>query len=273
MAHYSIEPNDNVTYKLWHEDEDVLVIGKPSKIVTTPGLGHERSSLLNGLFVKYGPRLQQLGRSRDFGLLHRLDKETSGLVIVALTKDAYDALRAQFEARTVAKFYWAVVHGEPKKPTGQVRLPINEYMGKVTGDKGEKKLARVGRTGEAALTLYRVLQRTPSAALLECRAVTGKLHQVRVHLEALGCPILGDGFYAPPAVQDASHRLALHAHRLVFKHPRTQAPLDVRSTWPDDLRLLLKRLGLTKPMPTKAGAGSADLKEMLKGNPKSIEND
>lgn len=252
MATYSIEPNDKVTYKVWHADDDVLVIGKPAKIVTVPGLGHDRSSLLNGLFVQFGQQLQQLGKSRDFGLLHRLDKDTSGLVIVARTKMAYDALRAQFEQRTIAKFYWAVVHAAPKKPEGQVRLPISEYMGRVANERGEKKLARVGRTGEAALTLYRVLAQTPAASLVECRAVTGKLHQVRVHLESLGCPIMGDAFYAPPAVRDAAPRLALHAHRIVFEHPRTKASVDVRSTWPNDLRGLLKRLGIEKPGPAKA---------------------
>lgn len=247
MPQLSVTPNDKITYKLSHEDQHVLVVGKPARIVSVPGLGHDRSSLLNALFVRYGPRLQQLGKDRAYGMLHRLDRDTSGLLMVALTKDAYDHLRGQFERREVAKFYWALCHGAPKKPEGVVRLPISEFQAKVPGEHGTKKLARVGSSGEEAVTAYRVVAQGMGCSLMECRAITGKLHQVRVHLESLGCPILGDSFYAPASVRDMAPRLCLHAHRLAFTHPATGERIDVRSTWPDDLRGTLKRLGIAKP--------------------------
>lgn len=270
MAHLTIEPNDRVTYKVWHEDDHVLVVGKPAHVVTMPGLGHERDSLLNGLFARLGPRLQKLGRSRDFGLLHRLDRDTSGLVIVALSVEAYEGLREAFERREVAKFYWAIVDGAPKRAEGKITLPIAEFKGQTrlaraakgsaaarTIDDRVKKLARVSSAGQEAMTAYRTLCAGAGASLLECRAYTGRLHQVRVHLEAIGCPILGDEFYAPQGVRDAAPRLALHAHRLVVKHPVTQATLDVRTKWPQDLRGTLTRCKLARPDAKESTSGSS----------------
>lgn len=247
MPQLSIEPNDRVTYKVRHRDEHLLVVIKPPGVVTAPGKGHERDSLLNGLFAAHGPQLQNLGRGRDFGLLHRLDRDTSGLVVAALTASAYDALRDAFESRAVGKYYWAVVAGAPRAPTGVVRRPLAEYEGRVPGDSRIKKLARVSSAGKPAVTAYRTLVSAPNATLLECRPVTGRLHQVRVHLESIGVPILGDDFYAPSGVRAASPRLALHAHRLVLAHPVTRQRLDVRAAWPADLRGLLRRLRLPRP--------------------------
>ncbi|MBI1190280.1 MAG: RluA family pseudouridine synthase [Tepidisphaera sp.] len=247
MPTLSIEPNDRVTFKVRYQDDHLMLVGKPAGVVTTPGLGHERDSLLNGLFATLGPQLQNLGRQRDFGLLHRLDRDTSGLVIVAKTTAAYDALRALFETRSIEKYYWAVTKGAPRTPKGLIRRPILEYDGKVPGDTRTKKLAKVGASGKPALTAYRVLQANDHSALLECRAVTGRLHQVRVHLESIGCAILGDAFYAPSAARHASSRLALHAHRIAFAHPITGKRVDVHTPWPSDLRSLLKRLKLDRP--------------------------
>jgi len=247
VATLSIEPNDRITFKVLHEDPDLLVIVKPPGVVTTPGKAHLDDSLLNGLFVKYGNKLQKLGRHRDFGLLHRLDRDTSGLVLVALSATAYDALRVAFETRAVGKYYWAVVAGVMNKPTGVIRRPLGEYEGKAGNDPRIKKLARVSSGGKPAVTAYRVLAASASASLLECRPVTGRLHQVRVHLESIGAPILGDEFYGPSSVRLAATRLALHAHRLIIKHPITGERLDVRAGWPADLRGLLRRLKLPRP--------------------------
>ena len=265
MPNLSIEPNDQVRFIVRYADEHVLVVDKPARVVTAPGKGHDRSSLLSGLFAAHGTTLQNLGKDRDFGLLHRLDKMTSGLVIVALSAKAYDALRENFEQHTIAKFYWALVDAAPKKATGVLTMPIAEYTGTTPGDGARKKLARVSSAGYPAKTAYRTLahaapkgksaaaQSEVRATLLEARAYTGKLHQVRVHLAAIGCPILGDDFYAPPGVDIAAPRLALHAHRLVFKHPVTGAKVDVRSPWPTDLKSTLKRLGIATPT-TSEGA-------------------
>ncbi|MBL9000866.1 MAG: RluA family pseudouridine synthase [Phycisphaerae bacterium] len=247
MTHLSIEPNDRITFRVRYEDAHLAVVVKPPGIVTAPGKSHDRTSLLNGLFARYGTAMQNLGRERDFGLLHRLDKATSGLVMAALSIPAYESMRAAFEARRVAKFYWAVVRDPPNKPSGVINRPIAEYEGTVKGESRVKKLAKVSSAGKPALTAYRVVAQSNSGAILECRAVTGRLHQVRVHLDSIGCPILGDDMYGPTAVRKAAVRLALHAHRIKFDHPVTGVGLDVRAPWPTDLRSLLKRLGLERP--------------------------
>ncbi|MEX2219787.1 MAG: RluA family pseudouridine synthase [Phycisphaerales bacterium] len=248
----SIKPNDRVTFKVRHEDDDLAVIDKPAGVVTQPGKGHEHDSLLNGLFGRYGARLQNLGNARDFGLLHRLDRATSGLVLIALRPRAYDALRQAFARRQVRKFYWAITGRTPSKPSGVIRRPILEV-------EDEKKTGRVAASGKPALTAYRVLQASTvgqrEAALIECRPVTGRLHQVRLHLESIGCPILGDDLYGPRSRVRAAPRLALHAHRLAFTHPGTGETVDVSSPFPKDLASLLRRLGMTRP-----DAGPASVK-------------
>ncbi len=240
----SIPPNPNIVPKLRYQDDDVLVVDKPPRLVTQPGKGHEEDTLLNGLFAQFGDKLQNLGKGRDFGLLHRLDRQTSGLLIVGLRTRAYDALREQFEKRAIKKFYWAIAAHTPKKPSGVIRRPILE-------ETDEKKTGRISSAGKPALTAYRVLDTgtvgSRPAALIECRPVTGRLHQVRIHLDSIGCPILGDDIYGPKSLMSASSRLALHAHRIIFTHPVSGDTVDVRSPWPKDLNPVLRRMGLKRP--------------------------
>lgn len=256
VAQYSVEPNPGVTFKVRHEDADVLVVDKPAHLVTQPGKGHGADSLLNGLFARHGAELQNLGAGRDFGLLHRLDRETSGLLIVARRARAYDALRAAFESREVRKFYWALTAGRPNAPEGVIRRAILEHAARVDGK--TNKLARVAATGKPAVTGYRVLEASVSASLVECRPVTGRLHQVRVHLASIGCPILGDEVYGSHESKRAGCRLALHAHRIVFRHPTSGEVVDVRSPWPNDLRGVLKRTGLHRPGRGVDGPGAGE---------------
>ena len=247
-----IEPNERITFKVRHEGDGFVVVDKPARVVTQPGVGHENDTLLNGLFALWGTQLAQLGAARGYGLLHRLDKETSGLVIIALRTDAYEAIRAQFEARALRKFYWAVVRGRPKGAEGVVRLGIEEQVRRASRYTSTKT-ARLSRSGAPALTAWRLLSEGTGASLIEARPVTGRLHQVRVHMESIGCPILGDDTYAPPTIAKAASRLALHAHRLLFEAPGGGA-VDVQSPWPRDLRTLLNRFGLSRPdLPPSSG--------------------
>jgi 23S rRNA pseudouridine1911/1915/1917 synthase len=255
MATLSVIPNSRVTFTIAYEDADVLVIDKPARLVTQPGKGHDEDTLLNGLFARHGTKLQNLGAARDFGLLHRLDRDTSGLLVVALRASAYDALRKGFEKREVRKFYWAAVSSPPKTATGVIRRKIAEYEGpgpRAAKGTPSRKLAKISNAGKEAVTAYRVVSASPLGAIVECRPVTGRLHQVRLHLASIGCPIAGDDLYAPGDVADLCARLALHAHRLSFKHPITGAVIDIRSEWPGDLRALLKRLRLEKPKEQEA---------------------
>lgn len=260
MANFSVTPNEGVSFVVPYEDDDVVVVEKPARLVTQPGKGHEDDTLLNGLFAKYGKKLQNLGAERDFGLLHRLDRETSGLLVLALRASAYDLLRKSFETREVRKFYWAVVANPPKTEKGVIRRPIAEYEGpgpRARAGAPARKLAKISSAGKEAVTAYRVVSSSPHGAILECRPVTGRLHQVRVHLASIGSPIAGDGLYAPSEVAALSSRLALHAHRLSFTHPITKAAIDVTSDWPGDIKSVLRRLSLTKPK-VETKAGSAD---------------
>ncbi len=248
--------NARITSRTLYADEHLMVVEKPSRIVTLPGKGHESDTLLNGLMATHGHALRQMGSDRSFGLLHRLDKGTSGALIVALTRDAYDGLRAQFEKRLIEKYYWAVCHKAPASGKGVITKPIAEREVRLSAYSTRKE-ARLVSTGNQAVTAYRVLQDSSIAALLEARAVTGRLHQVRLHLDYIGSAILGDSLYGPKTVRRASPRLALHAHRVVFEHPITGDKVDARSAWPKDLKALLVRMKLDTPRhgpPPKASA-------------------
>lgn len=258
MPQFSVEPNENITFRVAYEDADVVVVDKRAGLPTQPGKGHDRDTLLNGLFAKYGTALQKLGGARDFGLLHRLDKQTSGLLIVGLSTRAYDALRDDFKNRRIRKFYYAVCAKRPKQPTGVIELPIGERGGQEGSGGGTKspKLAHVTRAsdGKPAVTAYRVLASldevapeeadAPNPTLVEARPLTGRLHQVRVHLDAIGCPVLGDSFYGPKRFTRAAPRLALHAHRIGFTHPILGTTVDVRSPMPSELKRLIRSLGI-----------------------------
>lgn len=241
-----VEPNERVSFRVHHEDRDVLVIEKNAGVVSVPGVGHEHDTLLNGLMARYGQDLSQLGAARDHGMLHRLDRETSGLMVVARTRGAYDALRAQFERREVRKFYWAITHKAPNDPEGVVRRALSDRVAR-TSKYTSVRTSRIDPAGKAAVTAYRVLEESALAAMIEARPVTGRLHQVRVHLASIGAAVLGDEHYGPRIVRRAAPRLALHAHRLVFTHPITGRTHDARCAYPKDLRGTLKKMNLARP--------------------------
>ena len=237
---YSVEPNDDVPYEIRHADDDFLVVDKPARVVTQPGKKHEHDSLLNGLFSVYGKALQNLGDARGWGLLHRLDKDTSGLVLVALRNRAYDHLRKQFEDRQIRKTYWAIVCGRPKPVQGVIQKRITEIT-------GTRKRAVIRRDGKKAITAYRVLQSANSVSLIEALPKTGRLHQIRIHMETIGHPVLGESVYLGKAEPPTVPRLCLHAAELSFIHPTKGHRITAQSPWPRDLVTTLKRFGLVVP--------------------------
>lgn len=237
---FSVYPNSKVEFAVRWEDESLLVVEKPAGVVTQPGKKHERDSLLNGLFVSYGHALQNMGSDRGWGLLHRLDKDTSGLVLVALTHGTYAGLREQFKARQIKKRYWAIVVGTPKPAQGVIQKPIAEVV-------GNRKRAVIRRDGKQSITAYKVLQSSGGVSLIEARPKTGRLHQIRVHMAELGCPVVGDFFYAKSTDTPDVRRLCLHAAELSFVHPDTMQRITVQLPWPKDLRKTLTRFGLTAP--------------------------
>ncbi len=240
MQQRSVSSNDRVPYQEVFSDHCVLVVDKPAGVATQPGKGRRGDTLLNGLFSRHGAALQNVGAQRDWGLVHRLDKGTSGLLVVALKPWAYDQLRKAFEARAVEKRYQAAVWGRPSEEAGVIRLSLAESADPRTG----KKISVVSREGKPAITAYRVICGNQRASFLECRIGTGRLHQIRSHLAALGHPVLGDEIYAKGEAREVAPRLMLHAGYIGLAHPESGEPLEFRSKLPEDLLVVLRRLRL-----------------------------
>ena len=220
-----------------HEDDALLVVNKPPGLVVHPGSGNWSGTLLNALLA-HAPCVAQLPRA---GIVHRLDKDTSGLLVVAKTLEAQTALVRQLQARTVSRRYLAVVLGAAPE-SGTVETPIGRHPTQRT------RMASVA-TGKPAVTHYRTLRRGDGWTLVECRLETGRTHQIRVHMDAIGHPLLGDPVYGPrrtPAllVQRIGDfaRQALHAWRLGLVHPQTGLPMSWEAPPPADFQELLTRL-------------------------------
>jgi 23S rRNA pseudouridine1911/1915/1917 synthase len=212
-----------------HEDDDVLVIDKPAGLVVHPGSGNWEGTLLNAL-LHHAPGAEHLPRA---GIVHRLDKDTSGLLVVAKNEAAQQALVRQLQARTVKRTYLAVVRGRIAKP-GRVDAPIGRHPVHRT------KMAVVA-SGKPAVTHYRVREAFAAHTLLECDLETGRTHQIRVHLASIGHPLEGDAAYAGRGPR-LLERQALHAWKLAFEHPRTGKIVRFESPIPADFRGLLDSL-------------------------------
>lgn len=219
-----------------YEDADVMVVAKPAGLVVHPGAGHEHGTLVHGLLAR-DPRIAGVGDPQRPGIVHRLDRDTSGLMVVARTPAAHAGLVDALKARTVERVYTALVWGHPVHARGVVDAPIGRSTTRRT------RMA-VRREGRDARTAYEVVERflEPEVALLDCRLETGRTHQVRVHLAAIGHPVVGDATYggARPAI--AIDRPFLHARRLAFAHPVTGEPLVFEEPLPEDLAAVLAAL-------------------------------
>ena len=243
MTQLSITPNQRVVFDVLSEKQDYLVVSKPAGLSTQPGIKHSADTLLNGLFSVYGSALQNLGKKRDFGLLHRLDLATSGLLLVGRTIEGYDDLRAKFEKREVEKIYLAIVHGHLRH-SGRVEHPIREVR-----LKGEKT-AQLGPHPKAksATTSFHPLDSSGGFSLVRCRIQSGRLHQIRIHLASLGHPIVGDFRYGRRSGQDkllGRNRIGLHAFSLGFIPPRQLRAVHVKCPLPRDLQGFMAKIGLS----------------------------
>lgn len=239
-----------IPFPILYEDRDLIVLDKPAGLVVHPAPGNEDGTLVNAMLAHCGDQLTGIGGERRPGIVHRLDKDTSGIMVVAKTQLANAALTAAFAARDLDRTYLALVWGL-----------LNPLAGDIEGDIGRdprdrKRMAVVARNGKPALTHYRTLRAWRTAvSLLECRLATGRTHQIRVHLASRGNPVVGDPLYLRrvPAVARAlaepvRHRLldfprqALHAARLGFAHPRTAQPLSFTTEPPPDILGLIAAL-------------------------------
>jgi 23S rRNA pseudouridine1911/1915/1917 synthase len=240
-------PGQPIDLEIVHEDADLIVIDKPAGLVVHPAPGNPDHTLVNALIAHCGDGLTGVGGVRRPGIVHRLDKDTSGLMVAAKTAAAHSALVAQFTARSIERTYAALVWGVPAPATGEISGNIGR------SPQNRKKMAVLARGGRPAVTRYRVCEALAGglASLVECRLMTGRTHQIRVHLSARGHPVIGDPLYGrsparrlaglPQPVRDQIRdlkRQALHAKVLGFTHPTTGKRVTFSSQLPEKIMRL-----------------------------------
>ncbi|NLD34999.1 MAG: RluA family pseudouridine synthase [Clostridiales bacterium] len=228
----TVDKAEDIPLRILYEDDALAVVDKPCGMVVHPAAGNQSGTLVNALLYHLDS-LSGIGGERRPGIVHRLDKDTSGLLIVAKDDRAHAALSRQLAERKMEKHYLAVVAGQMKEPEGRIDLPIGR------SPKDRKKMA-VHPEGRTALTEWRVLDQRPDRALLDVRLITGRTHQIRVHMAALHHPVLGDPLYGVRGMP-AAPRLMLHAWRLAFAHPVTGETLRLTAE-PDSIFALPKEV-------------------------------
>jgi 23S rRNA pseudouridine1911/1915/1917 synthase len=236
----------NIAVSIVYEDEHLLVVDKPAGMVVHPAAGNPDGTLVNALLHHCAGRLSGIGGVARPGIVHRIDKDTSGLLVVAKTDLAHEGLAAQFARHDLHRLYLAVVAGLPNPPSGTVDAPL------ARSSANRQKMAIVeGGRGKRAVTHYRLLRPLDQAALVECRLETGRTHQVRVHMASLGHPLVGDPVYGRTRTAHREllkklgfARQALHAAELGFRHPVSKENLSFKSAVPSDMQELLSALAL-----------------------------
>jgi 23S rRNA pseudouridine1911/1915/1917 synthase len=236
-------PQD-IPLRIVFEDEHLLVVDKPAGLVVHPAAGNPDGTLVNALLHHCGGSLSGIGGVARPGIVHRIDKDTSGLLLVAKTDVAHEGLAKQFAAHSIERRYLALVNGVPKTAEGTVDAPL------ARSSTNRKKISIVeGSRGKRAVTHWRRLQILREAALVECRLETGRTHQVRVHMASLGYPLLGDPVYGRSGKNNREllkslnfYRQALHAAELGFTHPVTKHRLSFASGMPADMQELFTAL-------------------------------
>lgn len=226
-------PAEAIPLNIVYEDDDCLVVNKPAGMVVHPAHGNPSHTLVNALLF----HVQSLGHAEDRvrpGIVHRLDKDTSGLLVVAKNDYAHDKLARQFKEHTIDRIYNAVVRGVVQHDEGVCEEPVGRAF------LSRKKIVVRPSGGRAAVTFFRVLKRFRNATFVEIRPKTGRTHQIRVHFAHLGHPVLGDILYGAPC--PAIKRQALHALSLGFEQPRTKKRISLSSELPEDMQALLKLL-------------------------------
>ena len=230
------EPDDSVPCNVVYVDADVIVVDKPVGQVVHPGAGNPTGTLVNGLLARY-PDIAGVGEQGRPGIVHRLDIGTTGLLVVARTQDAYESLVDALAERSVTREYLALVWGHPEANQGVIDAPLGR-------DPRDPLRMAIVASGRPARTRFEVIERfgRPKVTLVRCRLETGRTHQIRVHLEGTGHPVVGDATYGGARSQIHLDRPFLHAARLAFTHPATGERLEFESPLPGDLQAILDGL-------------------------------
>ncbi len=233
-----------IPIKILYIDEHLVVVDKPADMVVYPAAGHNRSTLLNAL-AYHCKKLATIGGPLRPGVVHRLDKDTSGVMVVALDDAAYYDLVEQFQKRTINRKYVTLVYGNIKEDSGEIAMDI----GRSASDR--KKMSTRTRRGKEAVTRWRILKRFGPATLIEAKLGTGRTHQIRVHFAAIGHPVLGDKTYGKKTVIEIDRkkivfpRQMLHAETLGFIHPITKEYIEFSSPLPEDMEECIRHLNST----------------------------
>jgi 23S rRNA pseudouridine1911/1915/1917 synthase len=218
------------------ENEDLVVINKPAGMVVHPSAGHESGTLVHAVLA-HAPDIQGIGGERRPGVVHRLDKDTSGLILMAKNDQAYHKLQRQFSERKVEKTYLALVDGKPPTPKGRIEAAI----GRDPSHRKKMAIMPPGK-GRPAISVYNTLECFHDHTLLEVHPITGRTHQIRLHMAFLGCPVVGDRVYGFRKCSVDIDRHFLHAAKLVIKIPGDDDPRTFEASLPEDLKILLTQL-------------------------------
>ena len=228
-------PPQDIPLDVVYEDDDVIVVNKPTGLVVHPAPGHPDGTLVNALLHHCGDTLSGIGGEKRPGIVHRIDRDTSGLIIAAKNDAAHLALSAQLKDHSLSRTYECLVTGNMKQDSGTVDAPI----GRSSADR--KKMAVVP-TGRRAVTHWEVVARYPGVTHLRCRLETGRTHQIRVHMAYIGHPILGDTVYGAKKPVPGLTGQCLHATGLRFVHPRTGEPVELHCPLPPEFTAMLQKL-------------------------------
>ena len=227
----------NIPLDVVYEDPDVIVVNKPVGLVVHPAPGHPDGTLVNALLYHCGSSLSGINGALRPGIVHRIDRDTSGLIIAAKNDRAHLALAAQLQGHTLARTYEAVAVGSLREDSGTVDAPIGRHPA------DRKRMAVDRKKGRDAVTHWSVLARYPGYTHVECRLETGRTHQIRVHMASIGHPLLGDTVYGAKKPVPGLAGQCLHARRLRFIHPSTGEPVDLECPLPDWFQEILRKIG------------------------------
>lgn len=219
-----------------YEDEDVIIINKPKGLVVHPAAGHQDDTLVNGLLYALGDRLSGINGELRPGIVHRIDKDTSGLLAVAKNDYAHTFLASQLKDHSMYRLYEAIICGSPREDRGTVDAPIGRHPS------DRKKMCVTQRNSRPAVTHWEVVARYRGYTHIRCRLETGRTHQIRVHMAHIGHPILGDCVYGHKKPELGQSSQCLHAGTLCFAHPRDGHPVIVHAPLPDYFRQLIEKL-------------------------------
>jgi 23S rRNA pseudouridine1911/1915/1917 synthase len=237
VADVALAGDPSVPVSVVYEDDDVIVVDKPADLVVHPGAGNDSGTLVQGLLARY-PEIAGVGQPDRPGIVHRLDRGTSGLLVVARSQAAYEALVAALSTHAVEREYKALVWGHPEATSGLVDAPI----GRSTREPTRMAVSNRGREARTRYDVDATFDEPVPVALLTCRLETGRTHQIRVHLQAIGHPVVGDSRYDGLREAIALRRPFLHAARLAFAHPVTGEPMSFTSPLTPDLEAVLAGL-------------------------------